>query len=199
MWCEVNVNRPLSHGRDHASTPPSGVPPERIEEFVRLVGQHQRRLHHFVAGLIPFPADADDVVQDTQLVLWREFDSYQSGTNFYAWACSVAFHQVLAWRKRRQRDRIVMSEEFLAAVAKELVDEDEKLSERNRLLAGCVAKLPAHHRELLRLRYSEGGAVEVIAAGMNRTADAVYRMLSRIRTNLFECVNHSLTGASAGP
>ena len=60
-----------------------------------------------------------------------------------------------------------------------------KLTERNRLLAGCVAKLPAHHRELLRLRYSEGGAVEAIAAGMNGSSRYGHPWLERRKDNIY--------------
>jgi RNA polymerase sigma-70 factor (ECF subfamily) len=102
----------------------------------------------------------------------------------------------LAWRKRRQRDRLVMSEEFLTAVSRELIDEAERLDERNRLLAGCLRRLPDHHRELLKLRYTEGGSIETIAAALHRSADAVYRKLSRIRQSLAECVSQT-AGAAA--
>jgi RNA polymerase sigma-70 factor (ECF subfamily) len=104
----------------------------------------------------------------------------------------VAFNQVLAWRKRRQRERLVFSEAFLEAVAAEVSADAELLEERSHQLAGCIQKLPPHHRELIRLRYSEGNAVETIASEAHRTVDAVYRMLSRIRQALFDCVTHSL-------
>ncbi|MFN7134755.1 MAG: guanylate kinase, partial [Myxococcales bacterium] len=51
--------------------------------------------------------DSEEVIQETNLVLWREFDRFQEGTNFAAWACRVALNQVLAWRKKRQRDRLL--------------------------------------------------------------------------------------------
>lgn len=167
-----------------------------MELFVSLIGQYQRHVQMFVSGLIPFPPDADDVMQETQLVLWREFGTFQPGTNFPAWACTVAYHQVLAWRKRRQRDRLVLSEEFLSAVAREFIDDAERFEERQQCLAKCLNKMPKHHRELIRLRYTEGNTVEMLAKAMNRSTDAVYRLLSRIRHALHDCVNRS--AATAG-
>src|ERR1700722_15634363 len=132
-----------------------GLSPERADAFVRLLGQNQRRLHVYVMSMVPGWADAEEIIQETNLVLWREFHQFQLGTNFAAWACKVAFHQVLAWRKRRQRDRLEFSPAFLEAVAEETSAIGDALEERSQLLSGCVEKLPAAQRDLLRLRYSE--------------------------------------------
>lgn len=171
---------------------PGAVPPERVDTFVRLLGQNQRRLYLYVMSLVPDRTEAEDILQETNLVLWREFDRFQVGTNFTAWACRVAFNQVLSWRKRRQRDRLEFSEAFLTAVADELSEEAERLEERGRLLARCLDRLPPHHRNLVRLRYSEGASVEAIAAQVKGSVEGVYRMLSRIRQALHECVQQSL-------
>jgi RNA polymerase sigma-70 factor (ECF subfamily) len=167
-------------------------PPDRGEAFVRLLGQNQRRLFLYVMTLVSSAGDAEEIIQETNLVLWREFDRFQPGTNFAAWACKVALHQVLAWRKRKQRDRLEFSPAFLEAVAEEASAAADELEERTRALAGCIAKLPPHHRDLLRLRYGEGRAVDAIAPLVDRSVDAVYRMLSRIRHALHDCVTRSL-------
>jgi RNA polymerase sigma-70 factor (ECF subfamily) len=172
--------------------PSSGTNPDRVEAFVSLLGQHQRRLHLFVSSLVLNAADAEDILQETNLVLWREFHRFQLGTNFASWASTVAFNQVLAWRKRQQRDRLVFSDAFLHAVSGELTQTADVLEDRSRALAGCVERIPAHHRQLLQLRYDEGTAVEVIAAQLHRTTEAVYRMLSRIRQTLYDCVSSTL-------
>src|SRR3954451_19751426 len=121
---------------------PPGPPAERMDEFVLLLGQHQRRIFLYVLSLAPRWSDAEEIVQETNLVLWREFGTFQPGTNFAAWACRVALNQVLAWRKKRQRDRLQFSEAFLTAVADDTADRADALDERCRALAGCVEKLP---------------------------------------------------------
>jgi RNA polymerase sigma-70 factor (ECF subfamily) len=183
----------MPHGESAPrSGPESRVPVERVEAFVALLGQHQRRLHLFVTSLVLNAADAEDVLQETNLVLWREFHRFEVGTNFVSWACTVAFNQVLAWRKRRQRDRLVFSDAFLHAVYDEQIATADLLELRSHALAQCVARIPPHHRELLQLRYDEGRAVESIAEKLHRTDEAIYRMLSRIRQTLYECVSSTL-------
>ena len=174
------------------TTPDENLPPERVEAFVRLLGQNQRRVFLYVMGLVPSWNDAEEIVQETNLVLWREFAQFQLGTNCAAWACKVAFHQVLAWRKRKQRDRLKFSDAFLEAVAEEASAIGDTLEERSQLLSGCVEKLPAAQRDLLRLRYSEGLAIEAIAKKVDRSVEAVYRALSRIRQAVHQCVTQTL-------
>ena len=166
--------------------------PDRVDEFVRLLAQNQRRLYVYVHTLVPHHADAEEVLQNTNLVLWREFGTFESGTNFAAWACRVALNQVLAWRKKQQRDRLRFSDELLALVAEAAREADEALEERGRLLAGCLGKLPPEQRELVRRRYAENESIDAMAAAVRRTVEATYRALSRVRHALHECVTRSL-------
>lgn len=180
----------LSSGTDSTSVQKAGPPqPERVDAFVQLLAQNHRRLYLYISALVPNRSDAEDILQEASMVLWRCFDEFELGTNFTAWACRVTFNQILAWRKRQQRDRLEFSEAFLSAVAEDLSKELEVLDERSAALGKCIDKLPHHQRELIRLRYSDGQSVETIAVRSNRTVEAVYRMLSRIRQTLFECVN----------
>lgn len=173
------------------------VPPERVEEFVRLLGQNQRRLFLYVMNLVPNQVEAEEIIQNANLVMWREFGQFELGTNFTAWACKVAFHQVLAWRKKRQRDRLEFSDAFLEAVAEETAQALDQLDQRAQLLAGCIDQLPEAQRQLIQLRYREGQDVNAIARRVEKSVDAVYRTLSRIRQALYHCVNQKLANSQA--
>src|SRR3954447_5035631 len=146
-------------------------PRDKKELFVQLLGQHQRRLFLYVMTLVPCWNDAEEIIQETNLVLWREFDRFRPGTSFAAWACKVALNRVLAWRKRRQRDRLEFSDAFLGAVGEEAEDAADHMDELSRHLACCIEHLPPGHRDLLRLRYSENQAIDAIAGRLGRSAD----------------------------
>src|SRR4051812_34074495 len=139
------------------------VPPETVDAFVRLLGQNQRRIFLYIMSLVPNWNDAEEIIQETNLVLWREFSRFHPGTNFAAWACKVAFHQVLAWRKRVRRDRLEFSPGFLEAVAEEASSASDALEERSQSLSRCIERLPEDRRKLLRLRYGDGLSIGAIA------------------------------------
>jgi RNA polymerase sigma-70 factor (ECF subfamily) len=99
---------------------------------------------------------------------------------------------VLAWRKKRQRDRLQFSDELLTFVATATEEANEALEQRSRALARCLEKLPDDQRELVRLRYAESGAIEAVARQVRRTVEATYRALSRIRHALHDCVTRTI-------
>lgn len=181
---------PLPKAADAQSTHVAQADVGRIELFVGLIGQHQHQIHRYLLSLVPHAHDADDLLQNTNLFLWREFYKFQEGTNFVSWGCAVAYHEVLAWRKTRSRDRLVFSEAFLEAVSEQLAMRGGRLELRSRALTLCVEELRENHRNLLRMRYADSGNIETIADSLGRSSEAVYRMLSRIRRLLFDCISH---------
>jgi RNA polymerase sigma-70 factor (ECF subfamily) len=183
------MNEPREHSSNDRNA--ATIPAETVDAFVRLLGQNQRRVFVYVMSMVANWNDAEEIVQETNLVLWREFAEFQPGTNFTAWACKVAFHQVLAWRKRVRRDRLEFSTAFLEAVAQEATVAADTLEDRTQYLARCMERLPTDRRQLLRLRYSDGLAIEAIAEKLGRSEQAVYRALSRIRRVLHECVTRT--------
>lgn len=162
------------------------------EEFIRMMATHQRTIFLYLNSLVPSGVEADDLFQETCLVCWREFEKFQSGTNFGAWACTIAFNRVRAWRTSQSRQRLVFSDAFLESVAEELANNQEVLEERADALRSCIGKLPDHHRELIRLRYTAECSIDSISERLQRSTDSIYRMLSRIRCALHSCVSESL-------
>ncbi len=169
------------------------LPPQRIDEFLRLLAKEHRRLFMYIMSLMQDRNAAEDVLQEAHLVMWREFNSFVPGTNFAAWAFRIAYHQMLAWRKRQQRDRLQFSDEFLRLIADEIESSADHLERRLEALTECIERLPEHHRELIRYRYTSGDAIEAIAQRVDRSSDAVYRMLSRIRQLLHDCISKTLS------
>lgn len=164
---------------------------DRADLFIRLIGIHERRLAAYVLTFVPRWADADDILQDTKLGLWRSFDTFQEGTDFGAWARRSAYNRVLDFRRRKAREgeRLVFSDDCVsrfAAVADVTYDQRE---DQSRKLSSCLQKLAEEHREILTLRYRDSMTVEDISAKVERSVAATYRLLSRIRIKLRDCVH----------
>lgn len=111
---------------------------ESAAEFVSLWTQYQPEVRRYVALLLPHPNDADDVIQQTATRLWEKFDQYDSQRPFVAWAIRFAYHEVLSWRQRQARERLVFSEDLIAQLHQTFGDEASKQPELDRLLARFV-------------------------------------------------------------
>ena len=75
------------------------------DELIELMTQYQGRLYVYMLSLIGNPDAANDVLQETNIVLWKESKQYVPGTNFKAWAFRIAHFQCMAYRQRRLRDK----------------------------------------------------------------------------------------------
>jgi len=97
---------------------------DRMAEFVELYSSHYPRLQFYIMAMLPTANDASDVLQETSLVLWRKFDTFQSGTNFFAWACKIARLQALKHRERQGRTGQLFELSVLEKLAAEACRED---------------------------------------------------------------------------
>jgi len=141
---------------------------------------------------VPEYQDANDVFQNTSTVLWKKFDEYSPGTDFFAWACQIARYEVFA-HYRRGRRHSLFSEEVLDALAAEVALRGEELDQRAEALGGCLEKLEPGDRMLIEERYFHGRKTAEIAQRLSRSAASVYRSLNRIHDRLFRCIERALS------
>jgi RNA polymerase sigma-70 factor, ECF subfamily len=166
-----------------------------VERFMSLYSSHQRRLYLYAITLLPASLDAEDVLQEANLVLWRKFDQYQEGTNFFAWACQILRYEVLKYREKHARAARLLDPDVFDRLAEVAAEQIEHLDEfHRRALNDCMARLSPEDRELMRQRYAEAMAVQAMAAAMNRSPNAVSKSLGRIRRLLLDCITDSLEG-----
>ncbi len=168
--------------------------PGDSEDFVRLMAAHQGRLFAYILSLLGDPDRANDVLQETNVILWRDSREYQPGSNFKAWAFRIAHFQVMAFRQRQIRDRLVFEDELLEVLACGARETDDLFEDRQRRLKGCLEKLPPRHRGLVRCRYAEAQSPQAIARERGMTPNAVMQALFRIRQALVQCVARASEG-----
>jgi RNA polymerase sigma-70 factor (ECF subfamily) len=168
---------------DHAPT---------IEHFTRLWAECQRPVYLYAMSLLFNAADADEVLQETNMILWRKFDQYQPGTDFLSWAYAIAHYEVMKVRQQRARDRRLFSDDFLEVLAAPLQRSADHLETRRVALASCLGRLRDGDRELLLRRYQRGATTRDVAAAMGRSVGGTRKTLHRVRAALAACVRRTL-------
>lgn len=166
------------------------------EEFVILTINAQQRLYAYILSLVFDRERAQDILQQTNLVLLEKEADFTHGTEFFAWSARVAFYEVLADRRRRSRERLLFSDELLAVVAAESSKTMANLEDRSDALRECLDKLSAANREILMRRYQPGGNVTAIAESLGKTPNAISALLHRLRSGLIDCVAHKLRAST---
>lgn len=166
---------------------------DRQKLLMLLITQHQRRIFSYIYTLVPSRHDADDLLQETSLVIVEKFHEFTPGTDFVAWACQIAWWRVRAARQKYARSKVIFDDDVLESVASTASTMHAEVSERHEALVLCLGKLPPRDREMVLARYERGAAVEDVAKHCGRTLEAAYKALGRLRKLLYDCVSNQLS------
>lgn len=161
--------------------------------FEELLIAHQPRILRYIKSLVANHHEAEDLLQRTNLILWRKRASFEAGSNFRAWSFAIARLEVLNQLRQQRRDQRVFSEQpqDLAAAecprAPETVDPEVLLALRNSL-----KRLPSRDQELVLMRYGTDKTLNDYAKNLNRRPGTLKARLFKIRENLRKSIEEQL-------
>lgn len=161
-------------------------------EFLQLLTRHQAALLGYIFSLVPHWSDAEDLLQQTSVVLWEKFGEFRPGTDFGAWACTVARFKVLNFLKSKGRDRHYFASDVVEQLAESGVDDLTARESERQALSDCLRKIPAPERQMLMAYYSGKQTVKAMAAKRDVSMDAIYKSMSRLRDALLGCMERRL-------
>jgi RNA polymerase sigma-70 factor (ECF subfamily) len=162
------------------------------DRFYELVQRHEQALFNFGLRICGQAADAEDMVQDTFLNVFRYLKTFRFESQFKNWLYRIAT-SVCIKRRRRSKfapERELSLDEFLPgdekvatetpAWAREPLDRllDEELAGR---IEAAILALPESYRPVLVLRDIEGFSTEETAQILNLTPGNVKVRLHRAR------------------
>lgn len=163
------------------------------EEFAGLYSAHEFQLFSYVLALTGNLSAAEDVFQETCVVMWQKFADFEVGTNFAAWARKIAYHMVMRYHRQTGRQRLFLDDAFVERISAVRSNRTIVRDSRSEALQKCMAKLRPRDRELLACRYGEERlSIKDVAEKLGRPANTVYKALRRVRGSLLECVRRTL-------
>lgn len=119
--------------------------------FVSLLTEHQADLWSYIISQLPGSSDVEDILQKTNLTLWTKQEQFKEGTNFIAWAFTVARFEVLAHLKKHKRqDWLVFSDELSETIAVEAKDSVQGSNSRLVVLKHCMGKMWSYYASAIR-------------------------------------------------
>lgn len=164
---------------------------------MRLLNGAHALLLRYVRSLVVNRHDAEDVLQRASVVMWRRFATFEPGTDFVAWATTVAFYEARNFQRVTGRSRLAFDDELMQVLAAERAQDVRQQSNlRMELLEGCVEKLEDTQRDLVTAIYVEGRDVGAVAEESGRATQTIYNKLTGIRKALAECVQQQLSRAT---
>ena len=166
---------------------------DRNARFVELLGQHERQLNAYVLALVPNWADADDIVQQTRMRLWDQFNSYDETKDFGVWARTIARYQVMTHRKKSTRNSQRLTECVLDKLADTAASMDASTDSRQTYLSECIDEIAIDERRLLVRCYGGNETIKTVAESLGHSFNSIRQALFRLRMRLLRCVEGKLT------
>jgi RNA polymerase sigma-70 factor, ECF subfamily len=157
-----------------------------------LFVQHLPALRGFVLSLVSNFNLVDDVVQETFVTITNKADSFERGTNFRAWAWTIARFKTLQMLEKSAPVKERFVPDVIDALCAHEAAEEWHTEEMLRHLARCTEQLAPKARQSIELRYSQAHRPPEIARVMGWTVDAVHVVLARARVALRECVTRRM-------
>lgn len=162
-------------------------------EFVGEITRYQASLRAFIISLMPGVGGVSDVLQETNLVLWEKREAFRPGTNFWAWACTIARYEVKNHRRKAMRfGTVTLDQELAEQLAEEAAKTPKEMDERMEFLEKCLGRLRDEERRLVEHRYFSGEPLENLSAQLGRSVESLRVTLFRVRAALRKCIKGEL-------
>jgi RNA polymerase sigma-70 factor (ECF subfamily) len=171
--------------------------------FQELVLRYESRLLNFIYRTIGDRAQAEDLVQETFIRVYRHMGRFDRSKKFSTWIYTIASNLAKNELRNRSRNPLVLFQ----AITKNWQNNDRPLQFEDtasrpdylyrkrhlrELVEESVTKLPAHHREVFVLRELEGKSYEEISEIANCNLGTVKSRLNRARTAFAEIIEPAL-------
>lgn len=168
------------------------------DAFIQLLTIHQSSLRGYILSSLGNYADVEDVLQRSNLVLWRKCSEFRTGADFLPWAFAVARYEILAFIRDKQRDQLVFCPDVAELMMESYKSVQQQVSERQEALRNCVMRLPKRQLEILKLSYVANAPMREISQLTGRSVDGVKSLLVRIRKTLRACIENKLESQDGG-
>jgi RNA polymerase sigma-70 factor (ECF subfamily) len=155
--------------------------------------RHQTALRSYLLAAVRHHAEAEELLQDVSVAVMESLSQLRDEQGFLPWAREIARRRVLACRRESSRMRAVDPDLIVTlAEAAERVERQTPTSRIQDVLRQCLDGLPSQSRHIVLQRYRDAGGIEILAKRLQRSVQAVYAILKRIKKNLRDCVERRL-------
>ena len=170
---------------------PTTNPNDDHERFTRLLLESEPVMLRSILVMVPHRADAREILQETAVALWRQFETYDPARPFLNWAMGFSRIETRRFLARESR-RAQLTKQAMEALEHEMqhsTDFDDALETH---LATCLGKLNEKTRRLVTGYYHEGHSLEILSQREGRTVEAIYKTIQRARRELQACIERQM-------
>src|SRR5580658_10255677 len=154
-----------------------------------LFARHHVGVYRFVLRIVRNEANAEDLISDVFLDVWRQAGKFEGRSSVSTWLLSIARFKALSALRRKPES--ALDEETASAIEDRSDDPEITLAKKDKgaAMRACLGELSAEHREIIDLVYYHEKSVEEVAQIVGIPPATVKTRMFYARKKLSELLN----------
>ena len=129
---------------------------EQEQAFKTLLTTYQERLYWHIRRIVLYHDDADDVLQNTFIKIYRSIENFKGDSTLYSWMYRIATNESITFLKQKARKNGVNNEELqekmVANLASDIYFDGDEIQ---LILQKAITTLPEKQRLVFNMKYFE--------------------------------------------
>ncbi len=146
----------------------------REKGFRILVQTYQERIYRIIRQMLLNHEDANDVMQEVFIKVWKSISKFQGKSSLYTWIYRIAVNESLNYLKTQKRKHLFSFQSFDKVLIDKLhSDPYFDANEAEIILQKALLKLPDKQRLVFNLHYFEKMKFEDMQTCLNTSSGAL--------------------------
>ena len=162
------------------------------ELFAEIIRRYQQKLFYYVNRLINNPDEAEDIVQDVFLKVYKNLNGYDSRLKFSSWIYRIAHNEAVNWLRKntKYKKESIEQSEYLENTLSDDTDIAEKLDLKVSLEKAnrAINQLPEKYKEVMILKFVEEKSYEEISDILRKPINTIGVLINRGRKLLKDSI-----------
>lgn len=129
-------------------------PESRNYGFNLLVRKYQKQVYYQIRRMVMDHDDANDLVQETFIKVWKKLDQFRGESKLYTWIYRIATNETLSFLNKKQKKLLLPISDYTNQLAKNLEDDNYFTGDEiQQKLQKAILSLPAKQRLVFNMKY----------------------------------------------
>jgi RNA polymerase sigma-70 factor (ECF subfamily) len=132
------------------------IPESREKAFALIIRKYQEKLYWHVRRMVVEHEDANDVLQNVFIKVWRSLDKFREDSQLYTWLYKIASNESLTFLDQKKKRQVISIDGHRVDLTDCIMaDKDFDVNKAEWKLQLAIQQLPEKQRIVFNLRYYE--------------------------------------------
>lgn len=142
--------------------------------FTQLVKKYQEKIYWHIRRMVIDHADADDVLQNTLIKIWKGLENFREESQLFTWLYRIATNETLSFLAQQQRKATQSLDEMTESLANKVkADLHFNANQLEWRLQLAIQELPEKQRVVFHLRYYDAMPYEEMSKVLDTSEGAL--------------------------